>query len=283
MPDTNHLLDSGLLPLGGDSPGLWRSGTVRAMLRLGTRRSPLPSCTCRLVALLLAVLTLSAVTAPVRADGGLVVSPTSLTFPYRAETVSLTLENRGTGPLSLRADVMRWEQRSGLDQLIPSEDLEVRPMILTVEPGGIQALRIDLKRPPDPNLERAYRLMVYRVAPSLAPGEAVTPAPNPEADLPVFVQPPIRPTLKLAWDARTVLDGTISLTLVNEGDVHVRIDEVQLQTEEGLLLVGISPGLFVLAGQTRVWTTTPTQPWRGAPLRLTVRTATGTLSTLMTP
>src|SRR5712692_6344838 len=95
--------------------------------------------------------------------GSLHVSPVRLVLSQAQPTTILTLQNDGDQATVVQLEVMDWSQTDGEDIYTPTTGLLANPPIFTVLPGGTQTVRIGLRRPPDPQRERAYRLYLQEV------------------------------------------------------------------------------------------------------------------------
>src|SRR4029079_19830605 len=70
-----------------------------------------------------------------------------------------------TGDKATRVQRRRvpWSQADNEDRLEPTTDLLASPPIFELVPGGVQTVRLALRRPADPDRERSYRIVVSEV------------------------------------------------------------------------------------------------------------------------
>lgn len=210
--------------------------------------------------------------------------------PGRRATL-LRITNRGTEPTQLQLRAYGWSQASsGQDQLTAADDVVIGPPFATLAPGATQIVRLLLRAPPSApaTRERAYRLIVDRLPNPAAVVAKGTIQMRLNLSLPVFVDPAPgpapAPTLAQApaWRIEGAA-GHRELVVVNNGNVHLRIDGLSL-TQPGAAPLAV-PGngsRYVLAGVERRWTLpagASVQP--GKPISLTVKNGAGQATVLL--
>lgn len=211
--------------------------------------------------------------------GSFAVSPVRATLSANKPIGSLTVRNDGAEPTVVQLQVMSWSQHDGEDVYTVTREVLATPPIFTVEPGASQMIRVGLRRAPDPHRELPYRLYLQEVPPPPEPGfQGLQVALR--IGVPVFVVPtaPAQPVLH--WEARATNRGGLELALRNDGNAHVQVVDVTLDSAGSKVLAARALASYVLAGQSRRWRFADvTAPPVGAPLRLDARTDAGRIET----
>lgn len=186
--------------------------------------------------------------------GTFTISPLRVDFGGSTRTVALTVRNDEAVPVVVQADALAWSQESGQDELAPSRDLLVSPVVFTLAPGGSQLVRVALRRDADARQELTYRLTLQEV-PQAASADFTGLKVALRLSVPVFVAPHASAAPQLLWSASRTARGAVTVTARNEGAAHARLQGFALKTAEGQAAVLEQPALaYVLAGATRRWT-----------------------------
>jgi fimbrial chaperone protein len=183
--------------------------------------------------------------------GSFNVRPTRLVLSAAQPSGMLTLRNPTNFETVVQVQANAWSQQDGADVLEPSRDLIAVPPLFTLPPGGSQVVRIGLRRAAAPDSELTYRLLLREVPP--APGEGFTGlqvALN--LSLPVFVEPVQGAAPDLRWDFERSGDGQVQLALSNQGNAHVQLTDVTLNSA-GETITGRNLPAYLLPGQRRAW------------------------------
>lgn len=211
--------------------------------------------------------------------GSFAVSPVRATLSADKPIGSLTVRNDGAEPTVVQLQVMSWSQADGEDVYSVTQEILATPPIFTVNPGASQMVRVGLRRAPDPHRELPYRLYLQEVPPPPEPGfQGLQVALR--IGVPVFVVPaaPAQPVLH--WEARATAKGGLELSVRNDGNAHVQVIDVTLESAAGGALATQALASYVLAGQSRRWRIdNVTAPPPGAPLRMVARTDAGRIET----
>lgn len=181
------------------------------------------------------------------------VSPIRLELSQNHDKDVVRITNNEDHVKSYQVEVVAWSQTDDRREVYePTDQLIAVPPIFTLERGENQAVRVGLMAPPDETTERAYRVFVTELA-----------SPRPEAQdgmaikmrlrigIPVFVAPTSGlPTATLDFVESMQVDNQVFMRFRNNGNVHVKVTEVQLSAP-GLADKVVSPALlYVLPGQT---------------------------------
>ena len=145
---------------------------------------------------------------------------------------TLRITNTGDQAIRFQTRVFRWSQ-AGTQRRELTDDLIVVPAITEIRPGATQVFRIALRRPAPAPIDRAYRLLLENISPTLPiPGAAVLKLSH---DLPVFISTPAAAVRSVGWSA---CDGpgapassglTECVRLSNRGNKRVRFETMVMQ------------------------------------------------------
>lgn len=185
--------------------------------------------------------------------GSFAVTPIRVELSGKALTGAVTLRNQQDAPVVIQAQVLKWEQRDGKDDLSPTQDLLVSPVVFTLPASGSQLVRVALQRPVDPARELSYRLILTEVPSESAAGSA-TLSVSLRLILPIFVEAQAATPAKLTWTARYEADGKLAVTARNDGETHARVLKftVAPAAGPGATLEESAP-TYLLPGQAGTW------------------------------
>ncbi len=211
--------------------------------------------------------------------GSLTVTPVIVTLDDRTHSAALTVKNEGNEVRVIQTELLRWTQKDGADVQTPSGDILVNPPLATLQPGQTQVVRIGLKRRADNTQELAYRLFITEVPP---PSEHFTGLRIAlRLGIPVYVSPKAKPSARLGWQAARAPNGALLLTVLNDGNCHLRVDSFKvIDPGTGRALGASRPGPFtLLAGQARRYSLVLPAKWAGREVKLLSNTADGPAET----
>jgi fimbrial chaperone protein len=189
--------------------------------------------------------------------GSLSVSPIRVDIAPAQRSVTLIVRNDGDQTTLVQTQLVAWSQADNDDRLEATTDLLASPPIFELVPGGVQTVRIALRRAADADRERAYRIVVSEVPGPPQPGfTGATFALK--LSLPVFVDAAVAKAVpQLVWTGNVGADGSLLLTATNTGTKHVQVRTVDL-LHDGPGVDGRHTGLwYVLPGQKRSITIAP--------------------------
>jgi len=210
--------------------------------------------------------------------GSFAVSPVRATLSAQQPVGSLTVRNDGDEATVVQLEVVGWtQQQGGRDSYAPTKEILATPPIFTVPPGGMQTVRVGLRRAPDAQQELTYRLYLQEVPPPPKPGfQGMQVALR--IGVPVFVAPPVPAKPVLRWQAARAPDGgSLRLTLTNSGNAHVQVANFRLALPGGAQpLATQDVAAYVLPGQSRDWSVKVSPlPAAGTTLGLAAQTDAG--------
>lgn len=211
--------------------------------------------------------------------GALTVTPVVVTLDDKTHSAALTIKNEGDEVRIIQTELMRWTQKDGADVQTPSRDMLVNPPMATLQPGQTQTVRIGLKRNTGNAQELAYRLYLTEVPPPSEHFMGLRIVLR--LGVPVFVSPNTTPSTRLGWHAVRTPNGALLLTVLNDGNRHLRVDSFKIIDPGTHRALGASrPGPFtLLAGQARRYSLALPAGWRGRQVNVLTSTAEGPAET----
>jgi fimbrial chaperone protein len=183
--------------------------------------------------------------------GSLSVSPIRVELAPGQRSVTLIVRNDGEQTTLVQTQLVAWSQADNEDRVEPTTDLLASPPIFELVPGGVQTVRLALRRAADADRERSYRIIVSEVPGPPEPGfTGATFALK--LSLPVFVDAATtKPVPQLVWTGAVDADGSLALTATNTGSKHVQVRTVDV-LHDGPGVDGRHAGpWYVLPGQRR--------------------------------
>jgi fimbrial chaperone protein len=193
----------------------------------------------RLPVLLLAVIGL-AWTGSLRAQT-IAITPIGISLNPGQATTSVQVTNRGTEIAAVQARPFAWSQVGGEEQLSPTPNLVVSPPLVRIAPGQTQIVRLLLKAPASAG-EASYRILFDQL-PTQPSGGGIRVALR--ISIPVFALPPAPVRSRLVWRAVAGSAGEAKIIVVNQGQRHVRLNDLKLSGGVGPLSLR-GPGTFYL-------------------------------------
>ena len=109
------------------------------------------------------VLLVTGMLAAAASAGSLSVSPIRVEIAPGQRSVTLIVRNDGDQTTLVQTQLVAWSQADNEDRLEPTTDLLASPPIFELVPGGVQTVRLALRRPADADRERSYRILVSEV------------------------------------------------------------------------------------------------------------------------
>jgi len=177
------------------------------------------------------------------------VLPVNIFLQPGQKATTLTVTNQGSSATAIQIRGYAWNQKTGDDELIATDDLVVSPPIATIAAGATQVVRLILRQSPQ-GQEGTYRIIVDQIPPPAEPGVVHIVL---RLSIPVFAQPDIRVVPHIQFHVEKK-DGKFFVVGVNDGNSHDVIRDIVLTTTDGKKLnqeKDNSP--YILAGTTRRW------------------------------
>ena len=181
------------------------------------------------------------------------VSPVRVTLSDKQKIGTITLRNDGTDPVPMQLEALKWSKEEGEDVFTSTRELIVNPPIFTIPAGGSQLLRVGLRGAPDAKRELAYSIFLQELPPPPSPdfnGAKMLM----RVSLPVFVLPKVAANPLLRWQAFRTSDGSLKISLTNDGNAHIQIINFSL-SKPGSAQPWISQKAsdYALIGQSLDW------------------------------
>lgn len=203
------------------------------------------------------------------------VTPVAVHLDQLNDRATMSVVNSGAEPVIMQVEAISWRSNGGVEDDLPTSDMIVNPSIFTVPPGQAQLVRIGLRRALPAQREGTYRLVLREVPAAPRAGELrvsgqvrVLMA----LRVPIYVAPQTV-VRELRWQATQAKDGSVTATLRNEGNVHVRVARAQFRSAAGELLdAGQVMGSVVLSGEARSYRLRGATPTGERPMTLEVTT-----------
>ena len=186
--------------------------------------------------------------------GDFVINPLRITLDRNSRASEIIVRNDDAIPLRMQVEAMSWRQdANGVDQLEPAEGLLFFPRVLEIPPGDSRIVRVGVRAAPV-SREDAYRLFFEELPPAAGnPSAGTSLQVLLRVGVAVFVAP-AQPVVKGSITAFDVSAGKAKLTVVNEGNVHFRVEtaEVAGVAADGTRLFALPiTDRYFLAGVTK--------------------------------
>lgn len=163
------------------------------------------------------------------------VTPVAVHLDQANDRAAVTVVNSGTEPVIMQVEMVGWRRTGSVDEDLPTSDMVINPSVFTIAPGRSQLVRVGLRRNVPLQREGTYRIVLREVAPAPVVGETrvsgqvrVLMA----LRVPIYVAP-AKVIRAAQWQADRHSDGSVTASLINEGNVHVRIGSMRLRATEG--------------------------------------------------
>lgn len=204
---------------------------------------------------------------------GFSVNPSRVSLSAAHPVSSLRVTNQSSKAIVIHLELLAWSREAGKDVYVPTEELLATPPIFTVPASGTQLVRVGLRRAADSQRELTYRVFLQEVPPP--------PEPNFQGlqialriGVPVFVAPVVGTHPLLRWRAIKTATGQITVSIINDGNAHVKVAEAKLMragSADPLAKEQITE--YVFPGESRNWAVkTDADLPIGTPLHISTQT-----------
>lgn len=203
---------------------------------------------------------------PATAAGWRVI-PILLDFDQKTRSGVITLINDGESKISLQIKSMKWSQDSaGKDQYQEDAELIFFPRLLTIEPGKSQVLRVGMQIPAT-SVEKTYRLFIEEIPEARKADQGATIAIALRFGVPIYAAP-LQSEPRGEFVEAILAKGKVATVIKNSGNVHFRIQTVQLIGKDASgveVLRQKLDGWYLLSGVSRPYVfTLPAEECRKA-------------------
>lgn len=208
---------------------------------------------------------------PFMSSANVQIYPVRLDLKESEPTGAFTIVNNNSDTnepgVSMNAILVVWDQDNGQNVYSKNPDeLFLIPPIFTIPPDSRQIIRISLIKPPDPDIEKAYRVLFKQFSPeivSMSLNQSKTLinfAIRTDISVPVFISPLAPKKISVLFSANyNAATNTILLKIKNLGNTHIHLINTQLKNSEKLL--GESKEvMYILPGSTMSEKIKVTQP-----------------------
>ncbi|WMD18908.1 fimbria/pilus periplasmic chaperone [Achromobacter seleniivolatilans] len=181
------------------------------------------------------------------------ISPVLVDIAPQQAASGIMLRNPGTTPVYGQVRIYHWDQTSGDDVLLPTEEIQASPPIIQVPPGGEQLVRLVRASREMGAIERGYRLIIDEIPDPATPGINGVVL-RLRYSVPVFVQGAApSPAPELIWNLAREGNAWV-LRLTNAGTRYAQVAALQILNSAGKPLANID-GLvgYALAQRAREW------------------------------
>jgi fimbrial chaperone protein len=162
------------------------------------------------------------------------VTPVAVHLDKSSDRATVSVINSGAEPVIMQVEAVEWKSGAAAEQDVPTRDMVINPSVFTIAPGQAQLVRVGLRRAAQADSEGTYRIVLREVPAAPRPGEVrvsgqirVLMA----LRVPIYVAPS-NVVRESRWQATQAHDGSITASLRNEGNVHVRVGRIQLRSHE---------------------------------------------------
>lgn len=181
--------------------------------------------------------------------GSFQVNPVNITLPSNKAAGSVSIQNSGKSPVSIRVLTYRWTQANGQDVYSETRDLISSPPIFTIKPGGTQLVRVGL-RTPRAAAAYAYRVILEEI-PSPAQQAGIQVALR--INMPLYVLPKDAGEPDLKWSLHRGSDGALVVEAANSGTRHSQVLGIDGVDASGRRIALTKDMGVVLPGSSRQW------------------------------
>jgi fimbrial chaperone protein len=184
-------------------------------------------------------------------SGSFSVVPTTLHLDAKKQSEEIKLSNAGAEKVSVQIDPVEWIQdETGADRYLPTTDIIVFPLIVSIEPGSKQVIRVGHEGK-SRNLEKAYRLFISELP--ISKSEQAELRFTLTLSVPLFIAPS-KERRDVSIQGTELLEGTLRVQLRNNGNRHATVSRVTatgLTDKKDRLYTREASGWYVLPGVTR--------------------------------
>jgi fimbrial chaperone protein len=154
------------------------------------------------------------------------VSPIRLELDVQNRSGLIKVANKSPEPMRFQIEALKWEQDADAkDTYSRTVDLHFYPRILEVKPGESRVIRTGVKIPAVKS-ERTYRLFIRDITHEGMQGSSSV-AISVRFGVPVFVRPAKIEAVG-SVEAISMEGGKLSFSVVNSGNVHFKISDINI-------------------------------------------------------
>ncbi|MBY0293379.1 MAG: fimbria/pilus periplasmic chaperone [Alphaproteobacteria bacterium] len=206
------------------------------------------------------------------------ISPMLLNLSQEKKTTVLTVKNASDEPVVLQMSVKEWQQKNEEDLYTPTKDIIIAPPLVKIGPQERQVVRLSARKGEIPDQEVAYRVFLDEIPQSPATQKTGVQTVL-SISLPLFIKPKAPQNSQPIWSVSRVGQNKIKVTLLNEGNTHLKVTKIRLQGKKGAPpLVEQDVLDYILPSKTKGWTFALPASFKSSEILVSVDTKQGELS-----
>jgi fimbrial chaperone protein len=158
-----------------------------------------------------------------RPQGGIHISPTTVTIPHGERSSSFIVRNESAAPVTFDVRAFAWSNVEGAMRLDTTDDVIVFPGRFVIGAGETRRVRVGTRVAPG-DVERAYRIILEQPT---AEGGGAGVSMRLRFNMPLFVRPE-RTVASVELGAPRVAGGELRVPLRNVSGLHLTPRQVQV-------------------------------------------------------
>ena len=185
------------------------------------------------------------------------IQPQQLNLSSAKPLSNVRFHNDSAEEVTLKFDVVQWQQKGDQEWLTPSGKLIMVPSKVTLKPGESEQVRVSMRLTGSFWDEESYRIMVTQNvrAPDIGSEEArnYKGRTSRPFSIPVFLQPPGKAKPRVSWTIGRNDQGNVVLRAINSGKGHVKLISASLLGPAGESIQKPRMSDIILPGGARSW------------------------------
>jgi fimbrial chaperone protein len=182
------------------------------------------------------------------------VTPARLSISHQQPVGVLKIHNSGKTDLSLKIELVRWEQHNGEDRYRPSQSVSITPIFFDLPKHKTRLIRFQLMNDTSSlTMQETYRVYIKQVLSATDLHHLHVAL---HLSLPLFIQPNSVHE-QFNWTAHRLNEKQLIVQLHNTGNVALFTDKWQLFSQDNKPLFQEQEALhYILPNQKRRWLVT---------------------------
>lgn len=159
--------------------------------------------------------------------GEFTVTPIRIDIDSENQSSSINVTNDGKTSINFVVKEMKWVQdKEGNDIYNPSQELIFFPKSFKLEPGTTRVIRLGLKKPESPIIEKAYRLFIEEIPEGKLEGQTGV-AISIRFGVPIFIKP-AKEVLSIKLEKLLFEKDKLNFFISNNGNISVRFNSIDV-------------------------------------------------------
>jgi len=206
------------------------------------------------------------------------ITPMSLELSSGDMITTLKVTNVSDEPVVLQTEVKDWEQENNEDIHNPTKDIVISPPLIKIGSQEQQIFRLAVRKKKIKDKEIAYRIYLTEVPQSIV-AKKNTIQTLLSLSLPLFIKPDNSVESPPLWSIARGEKGIIKVGLLNQGNEHLKITKIKVQTaENGKILVEQEILDYILPLKKKEWSLKIPPSFKGSEVFVCVETNKGEIS-----